>query len=158
LGLHLSRVARSEGATLEWDAEDLEELRCDAKSAETFALTVSDEVDRPPSISSNSLERLRLCLPVDEVGRRHGRPQDAVRRIDWAENDETIRVGIRERTKQHRVADAEERRICAGADREAQNCDDRRDAAVPERSAGVTEISREPAHTSTLAALFIGEA
>src|SRR6266851_1292127 len=79
-------------------AENFEELRRDVEPTQALASIASGQIDSPPSIAGDGLERFRLSLPVEQVRRRHRGPEHTVRRICRTEQDQGIRVGIRQRT------------------------------------------------------------
>ena len=54
------------------DVENSEELRRDEESAQPLAAIASGEIDAPPSIARDRLERFRLSLPVEQIRRRCG--------------------------------------------------------------------------------------
>ena len=122
------------------DAENFEKLRRDEESAESLAMIASGEIDAPPSIARDGLERFRLSLPVEQVRRRSRRPQHTVRGIRRTKHDQAIRAGIRQRPGKHRVTDAEDRRICPDTNGEAQHGDHCGNAAMADRPKSVPDI------------------
>src|SRR5262245_16331583 len=103
------------------------------ESAQTLASIASGNIDRSPSITRDGFERLRLGLPVEQVGRRSSGPEHITRGIHRAKHDEAIRIRIRQRTRKHRITNAEDRGVRADANGKAQHGDDSRDAAALER-------------------------
>ena len=94
------------------------------EASATRARIAAREIDTPPSIARDRLERFRLSLPVEQVRRCSRRPQHTVRGIRRGKHDQAIRAGIGQRPGKHRVTDAEDRRVCPHANGEAQHGDD----------------------------------
>jgi hypothetical protein len=87
-----------------------------------------------------------LRLPIEQVRGRNGGPEDTVRRIHWTKYDQSIGAGVWQRTDQHHVTDAEDRRIYPDTNGEAYHGDDGCHAAMSDRPKRVPDIGWKPAH------------
>jgi hypothetical protein len=98
-----------------------EEGRRDGHRAQLFRIPPLVQVRRPPGEQRRILDRRRLGLAVDVVGDRDARLIEIDAAVAVPDEDEAVRVRIRQRTQQRLVEEREDRRV--GADPERQSED-----------------------------------
>jgi hypothetical protein len=127
-------------------AERPEEVPGHAHPADPFRFAVGQQRRTPGADERHVFERMAAVAPVEErqvtdVAGRAGRPP-------LADRDEAIGIRVRQRTEQHRVEDAEDRRVRADAERqghERDRCEAGRAPQQPRRVANVPrEIDQQP--------------
>src|SRR5581483_1007364 len=91
-------------------------------------------------------EGTRLLFEVQEIGERGGLLLVAVLRIRAPEQYEALRLIERQWPQQHRIDDAEDGRVCADAQGERDDADEREDRISAEHSQAVAKILKQRIH------------
>jgi hypothetical protein len=123
------------------DAEHPEEVPRHAHPADPFRLAVGHQRRTPRADERHVVERVAAVAPVEErqvadVAGRSGRPP-------LADGDEAIGIRIRQRTEQHGIEDAEDRRVRADAEGERHERDRREAGRAPQQPRGVANVPPE---------------
>ncbi len=124
-GRRLAQIVRGlESATEDWlDAQRLEETRRHARRPQLFHSVVEPDEQPAAAVRGQIFKRAGLLSPVAKIGRSHA-PQSTARcRIDGEDSDQA--VGLRERywPEQHRIDDAEDRRVGSDSAPEGKHAD-----------------------------------
>lgn len=133
-------IGGGEGPPVQRHAEHFEELRGRRQPAQPMAAYAVDDVERAPAVAGDGVERRRLPLPVDQRPAGRARERKVVQRAVAAEGDETVAVAVGERAKQQRLADAEDGRRPADAEREHQHRRGDEDAVATEVAEGAAKV------------------
>ena len=107
------------------DAERREKRRRHAESEQALRLAGAGQVHRPLAVGIHRRDRPAVAPPVEEVRRRDRTVQPSFARPLLGDRHHPIRVGIRQRSPQHRVDNAEDGGVGADAERQRHQRDNR---------------------------------
>jgi hypothetical protein len=130
------------------DAERAKVLGRDDLAVKMLGIALAARRDQRRGERRDVIERARRGLQRLDVRPRPAKPRPAVTRRDLGveEDDETIRIGERQRPQQRAVDDAEHRRGRADAEGERRDRDQRDPAHPDEAAQRVAEIVSERVH------------
>ena len=69
---------------------------------------------------------------------------------------ESIRIGVRQRLQQHAIDDAEDRAVCADAERQRDNCDHGKSGTLDKTAKRVTDVLPEGVHPTCSSEMHTG--
>ena len=118
-------------------AEGLEQAGGRLRDGDLLGALAPEQVGGNHLDQCQRLERLRARAPLEEVQRMHRDGRLRIRRL-FPERDEATGIRIRQRTQQHRVDEAEDRGVCADAERQREHGDHREARALAKRAQGVS--------------------
>ncbi len=116
------------------------------------------QVGTPGLISRHTVKDCGLFRPIKIVGRRYRLCSGNAVRHGFRNCNQPVEIGKVERMQQHRVHGAEHGGICAHAERESNDSDNRETRALAQHAqtvANVLEQGLEHVHASRFAAFFL---
>jgi hypothetical protein len=122
-------------------AEHREEIPADADGGQALGFAVGEERRLPRAHEPHALERLAPFSIVDK--RREAHVARARIVIPIADDDQTLRFGVRQRPEQHRVDDAENRRVRANTERQGKKRGNREAGRPKQHSDAVSSVLDE---------------
>ena len=125
-------LPREVAAERRLDADNVEEPGSHENAAQPLGLGAAADVDGRGFDGGHGGERRVVAAPVVEVRRRDRSVQAAFARPLLAERHHIARRGIRQRPPEHGVDDAEDRGVGADAEREGNECDERKGRLPPQ--------------------------
>ena len=142
------RVGRFEPPAGEWPhAQHLHDLGGD-EAFDDARRRIDAEVDLVRSIGPDRRERVVVVAVLDELGQRDPELLEAQARELARDELELLRMRIPERTQDHGVQHAEDRRVRADAEREREDHDERERRLAAERPDRVPDVFSEVVHES----------
>ncbi len=103
------------------DSEKRQEARSQPADVDSLRLSLPRQVHGRPPVGADAVEELEP-RPIEELRIGGGKVQEL--RLDVAHEDQTLRVGIGERSEEHRAEDAEHRGVGANPERERRDRDE----------------------------------
>src|SRR5215469_253404 len=134
------------------------ETRTDSGRSHLLWLRDAGQSEQASAIDRHLLENMIVALPIDVVGRRYGELIDAwkaLRRRSVPDSDETVRIFEWQRTEQHRIDDAKDRRIGADPESQRDNCDRAEPRVLEELPRCQAKILEQAVHAPTSANSFL---
>ena len=135
-------------AQCRFGAKHLEVARGHQAASELDWFGAAGQRDRVAGLRRHEVEDGVVSLPVEEVQRRDAVALASRRLLHDADDAIGVRVG--ERLEQHRIHEAEDRRIGADADGQRQDGDGREPRALTECAHRVTDIPEQGRHETHL--------
>jgi len=143
-----------EGATDDWrGTEDLKKFRRYNDAWHRFRLVLAGHRHRGAMEDRHRIKGAALALPVEVICRRNGEDfhaREAFLRRDVVDHGDALGIGIRQRSQQHCIDDAEDRTI--GADSERQD-DDRaqcKPRILAQHAEGILQVLQNIVHSDLL--------
>ena len=131
-------------------AEQPEEVGAHLPSAKLLRRVAGRVVDDVAAERRHVLDDVSLLTPVDELGRRGGRPRALRRRV--LEVDDAAWIGRRDWLEEHGIDNGKDSRVHADAERERRNRGERERGRLEERPNRVPQVPQHRIHLALLLA------
>jgi len=115
-----------------------------------LSLRAQLEGEHRQGVADNAIEASALSPKIVEVGKRHGNVTRCLVGLGAVDADQSIGLAHRERLEQHRVDDAEHRRVQADADRQGGKCGECERAMGDQLAQRIAGVGGETVHESSV--------